>query len=209
MHCFPDEWTIFATEENLAGSIDFVSQARDGSLISIDWKRSRNLRNKLFSYGRFMRAPLTAVPDSTLWHYRLQLNCYAWILHTYYDRVVSKMLVVCTRPDNGSQPFVDYVPPLTDEVNEIMQIQRANWRQASSDARDSRGGCLMTVMEIITVVIIGLVLILKLSKKVSTSSNNSLVLGMMIILVLIAIMVTVVIVTTTVIVIVVTAVLQR
>ena len=145
---FRTEWMIFATEENIAGSIDFVAKARDGSLVLIDWKRSRNLRNKLFSYGRFMGAPLGTVPDSTLWHYRLQLNCYAWILQTYYDCVVSKMLVVCTHPDNGSQPFVDNVPWLSDEVSAMMQIQRTNWQLASLDAADSHGGSSEIVREL-------------------------------------------------------------
>jgi len=75
------EWMIHADMEMLAGSIDFVTQRSDGSLVLYDWKRSKQLKSKCSPFfGRTMKAPLDHVPDCQGWHYRLQLNCYKFIL---------------------------------------------------------------------------------------------------------------------------------
>ena len=39
--CYRTEWTIFASEENIAGSIDFVAINENGELVLFDWKRSK------------------------------------------------------------------------------------------------------------------------------------------------------------------------
>lgn len=71
---FRTEWRIYATDESVAGSIDFVAREPDGSLVLFDWKRARKLRAKDNSFGKFMKSPVSHVPDAALWHYRLQLN---------------------------------------------------------------------------------------------------------------------------------------
>lgn len=43
---FRTEWEIFGEDEQLAGSVDLVVQARDGSLVIVDWKRTANLSAK-------------------------------------------------------------------------------------------------------------------------------------------------------------------
>ncbi|CAE7873151.1 Ba71V-079 [Symbiodinium microadriaticum] len=43
------------------------------------------LASKDAAYGRMMHLPSNNVPDSVLWHYRVQVNIYAWILRKYYD----------------------------------------------------------------------------------------------------------------------------
>ena len=47
-----------------------------------------------------MRFLLEDVPDSVLWHYRVQLKIYALILRTYFRLSVADLRVVCLRPDN-------------------------------------------------------------------------------------------------------------
>ena len=72
--CFRTEWMVFATNENLAGSMDFVGWTNDGSLILCDWKRTKSLKDKFCGFGRTMQPPLQHLLDATIWHYRLQLK---------------------------------------------------------------------------------------------------------------------------------------
>ena len=111
------------------GSIDFVARKHDGTLVVIDWKRSRGLPGKYTSnFGR-MNGGLAHLHDVQGIHYRLQLNVYKRILERKYGYEVSDMLVVCCHPEL-SEPFVDRVPPMDVEVDILMQEQ----------ARLSRGG---------------------------------------------------------------------
>ena len=103
------EWAIFAEEENLAGSIDFVAINDSAQLVLFDWKRSRDLRSKYTSSFGHMLEPLNHIEDCAGWHYRLQLNIYKYVLQKYYGMVVAQMFVVCAHPDNGNTAFVDQV----------------------------------------------------------------------------------------------------
>ena len=121
---FRTEWEVFGEEENIAGSIDFVAKAEDGSLVLMDWKRSKMLRDHFECRYRTLRAPLDHIDDCGGQLYRLQLNCYRYLIEKYYDHKVSRMLVVCTHPDNGDQPFVHEVPRLKAETDYLMWWQR-------------------------------------------------------------------------------------
>ena len=126
------EWRIYASEESVAGSIDFVAREPDGSLVLFDWKRARNLKDKHAAFGKFMKSPIQHVPDASLWHYRLQLNVYRWILEQYYDAQVSAMYVVSFHPDNAV--FTDKVPDMQKEANAIMTFQRYRIREGEKHA---------------------------------------------------------------------------
>ena len=125
---FRTEWAIFADEEGLAGSIDFVAQDPTGKLVIFDWKRSKNLRTQYDSRWGQMKGPLHRLPDCKGQHYRIQLNVYRWILQHYYDVHVAGMFVVCLHPDNGDSAFIDTVPVIP-EVEELMAIQRLRSRE--------------------------------------------------------------------------------
>lgn len=118
------EWMIYGTDEWLGGSIDCAAIDSSGSIMLIDWKRSRGLPQKYVGYGRFMLAPLQDLPDCAGWHYRLQLNSYKYILEKYYDCAVSQMYIVCTHPEHGDFPFIDSVEPMEKETESIMAEQR-------------------------------------------------------------------------------------
>ena len=118
------EWEIFAERERLAGSIDFAAKDVFGELMLVDWKRSKNLSGKYQNKFKRMQHPLEHLDDISGWHYRLQLNCYKYIIEQYYGMVVSKMLVVCTHPDNGAAPFVDHVSNMELETALLMDWQR-------------------------------------------------------------------------------------
>ena len=91
------EWAIFAEAERLAGSIDCVATDASGRLLIFDWKRSRDLRAKYSSPFNVMLYPCEHLDDCQGNHYRLQLNCYKYMLEKYYGKVVSGTYVVCVR----------------------------------------------------------------------------------------------------------------
>lgn len=63
---FRTEWTVYATEEDLAGSIDLAMQLPDQSLILVDWKRTQQLSQRSCGFGRRMAGCLATLPDATL-----------------------------------------------------------------------------------------------------------------------------------------------
>ena len=118
------EWTIFGEEERLAGSIDFVAKIPNGDLVLFDWKRSKVLRTKYSNKFQSMKGPLMHLEDCQGNHYRLQLNCYKYILEKYYGHSIASMHVVCCHPDNGEYAFVDDVPLMKSEAEAMMSYQR-------------------------------------------------------------------------------------
>ena len=137
------EWANYADEEDLAGSIDAVAQ-RGTDWCVLDWKRTKQLASKENSYGRRLRYPLEEVPDSVVWHYRVQLNVYAWILQQYYDVAATDLRIVCLHPDNEFSPLVISVPLMQDHMDKLMSWRRADVQsrmQLSNVATgDLRGG---------------------------------------------------------------------
>ena len=124
LRVFRTEWTIFGEEEKLAGSIDCLFIDKAGHLVIVDWKRSKMLRDKYSNPFQKMLTPFDHLEDCAGIHYRLQLNCYRYLLRKYYDFEVSGMLVVCMHPDNGQKAFVDEVPVMISETNLLMAHQR-------------------------------------------------------------------------------------
>ena len=123
------EWTVYADAEDLAGSIDAVVQ-RGTDICLLDWKRTKQLASKDSSFGRFLQYPLQDIPDSVLWHYRVQLNMYAWIFRDYDNVVVTDLRIVCLHPDDGFSALVIPVPLLSDCMAEFM-----TWRQNDLQSR--------------------------------------------------------------------------
>ncbi len=134
------EWTIFGEEECLAGSIDFVAAESNDNLILFDWKRSKGLRGKYRNSFQQMAYPLSHLDDCAGNHYRLQLNCYRFMLEKYYSKTVSGMWVVCTHPDNGAEAFLDRVPFLQAETEAMMQYQRERARETRSMTSEDLAG---------------------------------------------------------------------
>ena len=123
------EWMIFGEPECLAGSIDFAAKRDDGGMVLFDWKRTRSLRTKYQNRFQKMHGPLSHLDDCAGMHYRLQLNCYKYMIEAYYNERVTSMYVVCTHPDNGSSAFIDEVPHMPHETACLMQYQRDRVRE--------------------------------------------------------------------------------
>ncbi|CAE7868918.1 unnamed protein product, partial [Symbiodinium sp. KB8] len=80
---------------------------------------------------------------SVLWHYRVQVNIYAWILRKYYDINVTELRIVCLHPNNAPQPLIVNVPMMQDKIEKLMSWRRDDRHSQihlSADARDLRGG---------------------------------------------------------------------
>ena len=118
------EWAIYGEEERLAGTIDFVAKDSNGRLVLFDWKRTKQITQRYFKSYHQMHEPLEHIADCVGLHYRLQLNCYKYLLQKYYGFEVSDLYVVCTHPDNGDKPFVDLVPVMLLETEALMNIQK-------------------------------------------------------------------------------------
>ncbi|CAE7208534.1 unnamed protein product [Symbiodinium microadriaticum] len=139
---FRTEWCVYGEAEDVAGSIDAVAIRQDEYCI-LDWERTKALASKDAAYGRMMHFPLNNVPDSVLWHYRVQVNIYAWILRKYYDINVTELRIVCLHPDNAPQPLIVNVPMMQDKIEKLMSWRRDDIHSQihlSADARDLRGG---------------------------------------------------------------------
>ncbi|CAE7871442.1 unnamed protein product [Symbiodinium microadriaticum] len=138
------EWTIYADAEDLAGSFDAVAQ-RGTDICLLDWKRTKQLASKDSSFGHFLQYPLQDIPDSVLWHYRVQLNMYAWILRNYDNVVVTDLRIVCLHPDNGFAALVIPVPLLSDCMAEFMTWRR-NDLQSRIRLTGSQGSSDLTML---------------------------------------------------------------
>ena len=114
------EWEIYAPDEDVAGSIDFVARLPCGGVLLIDWKRSEKLKDKMTGYGR-MKPPLHHLDDCSGSAYALQLSSYQYIMEKYYNLKVKGRILVNIHPD---APFHSWVPYLWDEVSFLMLQRR-------------------------------------------------------------------------------------
>lgn len=117
------EWTIFDEDTQIAGTLDFLNFQNEVFTI-YDWKRSNKVvvcgKAETYSkWGKKAFNPISHVPDTTYWHYALQVSIYRYILEKNYNIVVSKSNLAIFHPDY-SQPYVLEVPYMRDEVIKLM-----------------------------------------------------------------------------------------
>lgn len=77
------ELRVYWDELELAGHVDYVEVDFGGVVHIKDYKTNRKPLSKKGYKGKMMNAPLGNLPDSSYFHYALQLNLYAWILEQY------------------------------------------------------------------------------------------------------------------------------
>ena len=134
---FRTEWRIFCEDSNVAGSIDMVARAPDGTFVLVDWKRSDKVRTTVAGskapWDTTMQFPLDHMDEVAVATYALQLNLYKYILETKYDMVISAMVLSQIGPGNA---FYTFVPPLPLESNYLMSMRRAEFA-ASQSAQDA------------------------------------------------------------------------
>jgi len=118
------EWRIFDEDLLLAGTIDLLATAPDGSFVIYDWKRSRKLvdeagRPKTDNPWQHAHSPISFLPDTPFNHYLIQQNLYAYILATRYDIHVSALHLVVLHPAYCA-PYVLRVPFQHTLVNNLV-----------------------------------------------------------------------------------------
>ena len=115
------EWTIYDDTTKIAGSIDMVYENPDGTLSIYDWKRSKQI-NKVNDFNRFATNPIIChFPDSSYWHYALQLNTYKYILETKYNKQIKDLYLVRLHPDAVEKNYeLIKVPDLQNEVMDLL-----------------------------------------------------------------------------------------
>lgn len=114
------EWCVFHEEYKLAGSIDMIFQLDpedDTNLVIYDWKRSPKLSIRDNKYQN-MLPPLQHLPDTSYWHYCLQLNIYRHILETKYGKNIVRMCLLALHPDLENYQLEE-VPFLREEIKSI------------------------------------------------------------------------------------------
>ena len=113
------ELSIFHCGLRLAGQVDCICKNKDGNLIILDWKRSKEIR----SDGREpMKYPLQFLPDSNYWHYALQLNVYKYMLESEYGFHVAGMFLGVVHPKREG-PLIVELPALPLEIAALVEYE--------------------------------------------------------------------------------------
>lgn len=118
------EWAIFDDKHKVAGTLDFLDY-QNGRFIIYDWKRSNKLiRNGIPETESCFRktafAPICHIPDTTYWHYALQVSVYRYILETNYGISIAGCRLAVLHPDN-KRPYVVEMPYLREEIISLLE----------------------------------------------------------------------------------------
>lgn len=123
LHPYRTEWRIFYEEYGIAGTLDFL-EYKDGVFTIYDWKRSEKLvKNGIVlkdnQWGTSAFDPISHIPDTSFYHYALQLSMYRYILEQKYDIHVTASRLGVFHPSNDSYHVVD-LPYLKEEIITIL-----------------------------------------------------------------------------------------
>lgn len=122
---FRSEWRIFSERYRVAGTLDFLAGEK-GRFELWDWKRSSKVVSpegepicEGFRGKCGVKASVAHIPDTSYWHYALQLSLYRYILETEYDIPTAVARLGVFHPDYGC-PWVVEVPYLRREAKAIL-----------------------------------------------------------------------------------------
>ncbi len=121
------EWRIYHEDYGVAGTLDFLDYTA-GRFTIWDWKRSVKVVDPVTGLvrgpGRFtascLHPRLSHVPDTSYYHYALQLSIYRIILQEKYDIDVADQCLGVFHPDNPTF-YALRVPFLRDEALTLMK----------------------------------------------------------------------------------------
>lgn len=126
LYPYRTEWRIYHEDYDLAGTLDFLERTPDGTFNIYDWKRSKKL---IEADGRIICEspyhtkglhPVGHLPDTSYWHYALQLSIYKFILEERYGIRVSQLKLGVFHP-SYSMPWIVPLPYLHTEVRAILR----------------------------------------------------------------------------------------
>ncbi len=112
-----------------------VALDRQGKVVILDWKRSRDLALRS-AYREKLTAPLAHLDKCNFNEYCLQLNCYRYFLETEYDVEVSEMHLAVFHPNQTR--FATYeVPRMEAEMAALLQLARGYGAEAPLPGPDA------------------------------------------------------------------------
>lgn len=125
---YRQEWPVYDTELNIAGTIDMVCQESDGEMTIYDWKRSRKVVNPLGqpiveAFGGKTGINGLRLPDTSFYHYCVQQNLYRYMLEQHYGVRVKAMNLVVLCPDYPMY-YVAQVPKMDEVIRHIVTACR-------------------------------------------------------------------------------------
>ena len=123
---YRQEWPVYDTTLNIAGTIDLICQEDDGEFTIYDWKRSAkvvNAQGQPITEGFNGKMSLNGInlPDTSFYHYCLQQNLYRYMLETHYGIRVRAMNLVVLCADYPSY-YVAQVPKMDEVISQIIGI---------------------------------------------------------------------------------------
>ena len=126
IHPYRQEWPVYDTELNVAGTIDMVCRNHDDTFTIYDWKRSRKVVNPLgqpITEGFAGKMSMNGInlPDTAFYHYCIQQNLYRYMLEQHYGLKVRAMNLVVLCPDYPTY-YVAQVPKMDEVISQIVSI---------------------------------------------------------------------------------------
>ena len=123
---YRQEWPVFDTELNIAGTIDMICREADGEFTIYDWKRSSKVVNTLGqpiveAFGGKTGFNGITLPDTAFFHYCIQQNLYRYMLEKNYGIRVKAMNLVVLCPDYPTY-FVAPVPKMDEVLQQIIAV---------------------------------------------------------------------------------------
>ncbi len=127
---YRQEWPVFDTELNIAGTIDMICKENDGEFTIYDWKRSGKVVNTLGqpiveAFGGRTGINGISLPDTPYYHYCMQQNLYRYMLETHYGIRVKAMNLVVLCPDYPTY-YIAPVPKMDDVIGQIVAACHMN-----------------------------------------------------------------------------------
>lgn len=123
---YRQEWPVYDTDLNIAGTIDMICKEADGTFTIYDWKRSGKVVNLygqpiVEAFGGKTSLNGINLPDTAFYHYCLQQNLYRYMLETHYGIRVRGMNLVVLCPDYPTY-YVAQVPRMEEVVAQVIDI---------------------------------------------------------------------------------------
>lgn len=117
------EWAIYDEESGIAGTLDFLDYT-DGQFTIYDWKRSDKIIENgqpvtTNRYNKTAYPPISHIPDTTYWHYALQLSIYRYILQKNYDLPIRSNHLAIFHPTYPTYHQIE-VPYLEKEAHLLL-----------------------------------------------------------------------------------------
>ena len=126
IHPYRQEWPVYDTDLNIAGTIDMVCKEIDGEFTIYDWKRSSKVVNVLGqpiieAFGGKRGFNGISLPDTPFYHYCIQQNLYRYMLEAHYGVKVKAMNLVVLCADYPTYVVVN-VPKMDEVIGQIIAV---------------------------------------------------------------------------------------